>query len=104
MTNPRQREVEAALPGGEVTDNLTAFERRLYAALYAADGAVVTRRELLAVLFGEHANYTVADNADLRSLIYHLRHFKGVEITNVKGVGYMLGNKRCPTCGQVRPR
>jgi len=86
-----------------VTD-LTATERRLYGALYAADGALVTRRELLAVLFGEQANYTVADKADLRSLIYHLRHFKGVEITNVKGVGYMLGNKRCPTCGQVRPR
>ena len=81
--------------------NLTATERKLYEAFYAADGALIPQRELLVILFGEHAHYTPADVADLKSLISHLRR-KGAQIVNVKGVGYALGSKRCPTCGQER--
>ena len=80
--------------------DLTATERKLYEALRQADGAVVTEYELLAILVGER-EYNRSDRTDLRSFIYHLR-CKGVEIANVKGVGYQLGSKRCPTCGTER--
>ena len=81
--------------------DLTATEHRLYEALRQAGGGLVTYRELLVVLFGEQANYAPADGTDLRSFIHHMRR-KGVEITNVRRIGYALGSTRCPTCGQER--
>ena len=86
----------------QAVSDLTAAERRLYEALYSADGAVVAESELLAILVGER-EYNRSDRTDLRSFIYHMRR-KGVEITNVKGVGYQLGSTRCPTCGTERRR
>jgi DNA-binding response OmpR family regulator len=83
-----------------VTD-LTATERRLYDALYAAGGTLVTRRDLLAALFGASPEYDASQRAELKVYVHRLRR-QGIEITNIKGVGYMLGSTRCPTCGQER--
>ena len=87
-----------------MTENLTAFERRLYHALVAADGALVPHRELLAAVYGDRPDYDGSERAVLKVYIYRLRHLHGLEIVNVPGVGYALGSTRCPTCGQVRPR
>jgi len=81
--------------------NLTAAERRLYDALRQADGALVTHRELLAALFGEQPEYDRCERGTLKVYAHRLR-LKGIELTNVHGVGYALGSKRCPTCGQER--
>jgi len=86
-----------------VTNNLTATERRLYEALVAADGALVPHRELLRVLFGEQPEYDSIERAAVKVYAHRLRRL-GLQITNVRGVGYQLGSTRCPTCGQVRPR
>ena len=83
----------------ELTD-LTASERRLYDALYAADGALVPQRDLLAALFGER-EYDQGQRHEVKTYVYRLRRL-GVQITTVKGVGYMLGSTRCPTCGAIR--
>jgi len=82
--------------------DLTAFEQRLYDALYAADGRVVPHRELLVALYGEQSEYDSGHRNTLKTYVLRLRRL-GVEITNVPGVGYTLGSTRCPTCGQVRP-
>ena len=78
--------------------DLTATERRLYEALYAADGALVTHLELLAAMYGGEPDY---DASALKVYVYRLRRL-GVEISNVHGVGYQLGSTRCPTCGTER--
>ena len=81
---------------------LTATERRLYEALYAADGRLVPYRDLLVAIYGDQPDYDSSHRATLKTYIYLLRRL-GVEITNVWGVGYALGSKRCPTCGTERP-
>jgi len=85
----------------QAVTNLTATERRLYDALRQADGALVTHHELLAALFGQQPEYDRCERQTLKVYVHRLRR-QGVEITNVKGVGYALGSKRCPTCGQER--
>ena len=81
--------------------DLTATERRLYDALYAADGALVPSRELLAAMYGEQPEYDASERSALKVYVYHLRR-KGLQITNVRGVGFALGSTRCPTCGAIR--
>ena len=80
---------------------LTATERRLYEAIYAADGALVPQQDLLLAMYGEKPEYDGSERASLKTYVYRLRRL-GVEITNVWGVGYALGSKRCPTCGVIR--
>lgn len=98
----RVRAVTLTPPTSQRAPNLTAAERRLYEALYAADGAVVPHAALLVILFGEQPEYDRIQRETAKTYIWRLRR-KGVEITTVKGVGYALGSKRCPTCGQMLP-
>lgn len=82
--------------------DLTAAERRIFAALREADG-VASHERLMAALF-EGRVQLPSDHGEIKVYVHRLR-LKGLEIVNVRGIGYALAPcSRCPTCGQTLER
>ena len=80
--------------------SLTQTEQRLYDALLAANGRLVTHDALLAAMYGEQEQFDSSHRSQLKIYVYRLRHLKGVEITNVRSIGYALAPLSvCPACG-----
>ena len=80
--------------------HLTGKERRVLTLLREA-GGLITHEELMTALYG--GNYLVTDRLIVKTYIHRLRR-KGYPITNVKGVGFILGaNPPCPVCGREMP-
>lgn len=78
--------------------HLSRQERRLYAALLAADGVVVSHEQLVVAVYGPDA--LPSEQLGLKVLVLRMRR-KGYSIGSLRGVGYSLGAVgRCPMCGR----
>lgn len=76
---------------------LTVLENKLYQALRAADGRVVTYERLCLAMWGE---FDEAWKSNLRTHTVRLRA-KGIDIGTSSGVGYRLRvSAVCGLCGQ----